>query len=92
MLKRSFSLGQVVATPGALQLLAECGQDIWPFLRRHACGDWGEVDAEDWKANDAALAHDDGRLFSSYSVNHQKLWVITESDRACTTILRPQDY
>jgi hypothetical protein len=92
MLKRSFSLGQVVATPGALSLLAEHGVSADAFLQRHACGDWGEVDVEDWKANDAALAHDDGRLFSTYSVNHQKLWVITESDRACTTILRPQDY
>jgi hypothetical protein len=92
MLKRSFSLGHVVATPGALSLLAEHGKDPLPFLRRHACGDWGDVDAEDWKANDAALAHDDGRLFSSYAVDHQKIWVITESDRSTTTVLLPQEY
>ncbi len=92
MLKRSFSLGHVVATPGALSLLAEHGISADSFLQRHACGDWGDVDAEDWKANDTALAHDDGRLFSSYAVNHQKLWIITESDRSSTCLLVPADY
>mgnify|MGYP001288012881 CR=1 FL=1 len=92
MLKRSFSLGQVVATPGALGLLAETGCTAESLLQRHTCGDWGDLDPEDWQANDAALAHDDGRLFSSYKIGNEKLWIITESDRACTTILRPQDY
>lgn len=92
MLKRSFSLGHVVATPGALSLLAEHGVSADSFLQRHACGDWGDVDAEDWKANDVALAHDDGRLFSRYAVDHQTIYVITESDRSTTTVLLPQDY
>jgi hypothetical protein len=82
MLKRSFSLRQVVATPGALSLLAETGCTAESLLQRHACGDWGNVDAEDWKANDAALAHDDGRLFTSYQIGNRKIWVITESDRS----------
>jgi hypothetical protein len=92
MLKRSFSLGQVVATPGALSLLAQHGKDPLHFLKRHACGDWGDLDVEDWQANDAALAHDDGRLFSSYRIEQQKLWIITESDRSSTCILLPADY
>jgi hypothetical protein len=69
MLKRTFPVGQVVATPGALGLLAEHGQNAQSLLQRHACGDRGDVDAEDWKANDAALAYDDDRLFSSYVVD-----------------------
>jgi hypothetical protein len=92
MLKRSFSLGQIVATPGALSLLAETGSRAESFLQRHACGDWGDVDAEDWKANDTALAHEDGRLFSSYRVGDQKIWVITEHDRSSTCLLVPSDY
>jgi hypothetical protein len=92
MLKRSFSLGQVVATPGALSLLAEHGIRPDSLLQRHACGDWGELDAEDWKANDAALAHGDGRLFSSYQIEHHKIWVITESDWSTTCLILPQDY
>jgi hypothetical protein len=92
MLKRSFSLGHVVATPGALSLLAETGCTAESFLQRHACGDWGDVDVEDWKANDAALAYDDGRLFSSYHIGNQKIFVITESDRSSTCVLLPSDY
>jgi hypothetical protein len=92
MLKRSFALGQVVATPAALTLLAEHGQDARKFLSRHACGDWGDIDAEDWKANDAALAHDDGRLFSSYQIEQETLWIITEADRSSSCLLVPADY
>lgn len=92
MLKRSFSLGKVVATPGALALLAERGVSAESILQRHAYGDWGDVDPEDWKANDAALAHDDGRLFSSYQIDQQRLWIITECDRTSTCILLPADY
>jgi hypothetical protein len=92
MLKRSFALGQVVATPAALALLAEQGHDVRHFLQRHACGDWGDIDAEDWQADDTALAHDDGRLLSSYAVNQQKIWILTESDRSSTCIMVPGDY
>ena len=92
MLKRTFSLGHVVATPGAVSLLGETGSSAEYFLQRHACGDWGDVDAEDWQANDRALAHDDGRLFSSYQIDQQKLWIITEADRSSTCMLLPSDY
>ena len=39
-----FSLGQTVATPGAIDALAESGQTPTEFLSRHISGDWGEVD------------------------------------------------
>ena len=50
-----FPLGQVRATPCALEALAESGQDADFFLSRHIQGDWGVVDDEDWRANDEAL-------------------------------------
>jgi hypothetical protein len=34
-------LGQIVATPGALEALARAGQEAKLFLERHASGDWG---------------------------------------------------
>lgn len=37
-----FELGQVVATPGALQAIRSSGQTPSPFLRRHVNGGWGE--------------------------------------------------
>lgn len=85
-----FSLGQIVATANALSQLTH--EDIAPALSRHVKGDWGELDKEDWQANERALAHG-GRLFSSYrSASGVKFWIITEWDRSVTTVLLPEDY
>jgi hypothetical protein len=64
---------------------------ILALIKRHATGDWGDVDAEDGKANDEALKNG-GRLLSAYTVKGVKVWVITEADRSSTTLLLPQDY
>lgn len=83
-------LGNVVIT----QLVRE--NFTQPFLvaclTRHRLTDWGEVDAEDWEANDSALQND-ARLLSVYSApNGEKLWMITEWDRKTTTLLMPEEY
>jgi hypothetical protein len=62
-----FPLGRVVATPGALEALAEAGQEPVDFLDRHACGNWGVVPEEDWALNDEALRQG-LRLLSSYGL------------------------
>lgn len=87
-----FALGQVVATPGALDALSAAEQDGNDFLARHARGDWGEVDAEDKATNDEAVKEGQ-RLLSAYSLKGgQKLWIITEWDRSVTTLLLPDEY
>ena len=58
-----YALGQVGATPGALQdfgpaLIAE-------LLQRHLTGDWGDLDAHDIQANNQAL-RTGARLLSAY--------------------------
>ena len=63
--KPLFQLGRVVATPGALEALAEAGQTPWEFLARHARGDWGDVSDDDRQANDEAV-QDGSRLLSAY--------------------------
>ncbi|MBY0460682.1 MAG: hypothetical protein K2V38_25470 [Gemmataceae bacterium] len=42
-----FNPGQIVATPRAIEALAESGQDAGFFLDKHLSGDWGEMDADD---------------------------------------------
>ena len=87
-----FSLGQTVATPGALAALTESGQSPAEFLHRHVSGDWGEVDAEDQKANEDALIHGE-RLLSAYRTSKgERIWVITEADRSSTCCLTPDEY
>jgi hypothetical protein len=92
MKKLLFQLGAVVATPGALALLNQSNTNPADLLRRHQCGDWGDVPAEDFHANGAAVRYRD-RILSSYDVGtHQRIWIITEADRSTTTLLLPEDY
>lgn len=96
-----FNLGQIVATPGALALLARHGNGPEHFLSRHVCGDWGDVPREDALANNAALG-DDTRILSSYWVHgngqahREKLWLITDAGHrsgiTVTTLLCPSEY
>jgi hypothetical protein len=84
-----FSLGQTVATPGAIEAFDP--EFFNACLTRHLSGDWGEVCDEDKAANDAALKGE-GRLLSAYSKDGAKLWIITEWDRSVTTLLLPSEY
>jgi len=87
-----FPLGQVVATPGALEALDEAGQEPAEFLQRHITGNWGDLDEHDRNENELALKQG-LRLLSAYQTNKGvRLWVITEWDRSVTTILLPQEY
>ncbi len=90
--RKTFPLGRVVATPGALDAFATADEEYLPYLMRHAVGDWGELDPEDAQANDEA--HEEGgRLFSAYSLQAgTKVWIITEADRSSTCILLPDEY
>lgn len=85
-----FSLGKVVATPGAIAAVAH--YEILRALGRHERGDWGVMQREDWDANERALA-DEGRLLSVYfTAARVKFYVITEWDRSVTTVLLPSEY
>jgi hypothetical protein len=87
-----FSLGQVVATPGALDLLDRTATNAADLLQRHQSGDWGSVPTEDADLNDYSVTHE-GRLLSSYPLNDsERLWIITEWDRSVTTLLLPSEY
>lgn len=93
-----FSLGRIVATPGAIQALQEAEQSPEHFLSLHASGGWGDLDAHDRHVNDRAIAHEgdpdkQARVVSTYRTrNGVKLYVITEWDRSVTTILLPDEY
>jgi hypothetical protein len=87
-----FSLGQVVATPGALQALKEAKQEPWEFLERHQSGDWGELSQQDKRENELSLRKG-FRILSAYRTSKGvRLWIITEADRSATTILLPEEY
>jgi hypothetical protein len=87
-----FPLGRIVATRGAVEALARASADPVRYVARHACGDWGELDADDWSANERAL-REGARLLSAYRLpTGDRLWIITEADRTATTLLLPEEY
>src|SRR5688500_1192632 len=92
-----FDLGQILATPGAIEALEKTGQPPAEFLRRHPIGDWGDLSDEDKWLNDEAVI-DGSRILSAYHTSDgTKLWIISEASdedgrRAATTILLPEEY
>ena len=88
----AFELGQIVATPGALDALEDANQSPIEMVSRHAHLEQGELSDADHKENlfsvDKQL-----RIFSAFKTTlGVKLWVITEADRSATTILLPSEY
>jgi hypothetical protein len=87
-----FNPGSVFGTPGVLQAFQTAGDDPLAYFVRHLAGDWGEVNTEDWNANEESLRLGE-RLLSAYSMSDgTKFWIITERDRSATTFLLPSEY
>ncbi len=92
MSTHKFSLGQIVATPGALEALQQAGETPLPYVLRHVSGDWGELDAHDRHENERSLQLG-YRVLSAYTLpTCERIWIITEADRSATTLLLPQEY
>lgn len=85
-----FPMGLMIMTPGARDSVPP--SEMAQALRRHANGDWGDLDDDARQANDRALK-DGGRLLSAY---HTKsgvtFWIITNADRKITSVLLPEEY
>jgi len=84
-----FPLGQVVVTRNALETLSS--ESVQEALRRHASGEWGDLDDEDKQENELSLKQG-FRLFSAYNLEDERVYAITEADRSVTTILLAEDY
>ena len=91
MKRAKFALGQIVATPGALEVMKAAGIDGVALLSRHVTGDWGDLDEADKQENELSVQKG-FRILSAYGRGETRLWVITEADRSVTTILRPDEY
>lgn len=84
-----FSLGSLHLSPYARLISID---ETLAALGRHARGDWGELEKEDWDANDLALKSH-LRLVSRFVTRSGvPFWVITEADRSVTTVMLPEEY
>ena len=94
-----FVLGHVLATPQALQLLAQFNVQPFTLVNKHVTGNWGDLDSQDRWKNNLALVHSE-RIVSAYKLTRQdgaeriieKLVVITEADRSWTCVLTRDEY
>ena len=69
-----FPLGRILATPRAIEALEKAHQQPWTFLAKHACGDWGDLEAHDISEKELSLHHG-LRLLSSYTpAAGDRLW------------------
>lgn len=88
-----FKLGNIVATPAAIEAMQINNVDIASLLIKHVGGDWGGICSEDRLENELSIKNG-WRILSSYPLNDagDKVWVITEADRSSTCLLLPDEY
>ena len=87
-----FDLGRISVTPAALEALEAASLPaVLGLLRRHREGDWGDVPKADARENARSLKYG-WRVLSSYAINGERVWIITEADRSSTCILVPEEY
>lgn len=88
---KKFALGRLLVTPGAKEEMERVSVDEIELLGRHQGCDWSDMEIEDQKENEFSLDKH-LRVFSSYTYQNVKFWMITEADRSATTILLPNEY
>jgi hypothetical protein len=90
-IQTKFSLGRVLITPGAATEI--CGEEITRALRRHQCGDWGQLESEERACNEQVL-NAGGWLLSAYDdpETGSRFLIITQPDRMVTTVLIPSEF
>ncbi|WP_175867945.1 hypothetical protein [Burkholderia diffusa] len=87
-----FKLGRILATPAALEVIADAHASIIDLLIRHLRGDWGELSDSDRQRNEEAIVTGQ-RILSNYVLpGGRTVWLITEADRYATTFLLPGEY
>lgn len=90
-LKPLFHPGKFLVAPAAIEALRSNGVPVISVVLRHIAGDWGVVSEEDKRQNDVSIATG-LRLISIYRLPDQtRVLVITEWNRAHTTIERLND-
>ncbi|CAJ5405551.1 Type I restriction-modification system methyltransferase subunit [Burkholderia pseudomallei] len=87
-----FKLGHILATPGALEVIADAHVSIVDLLIRHMRGDWGDLSDSDRQQNELAITAGQ-RILSNYVLpSGRTVLLITEADRFATTFLLPGEY
>ena len=77
-----------------MEVNGEFANFVYNAFNRYVHRDWGDTCSEDCVSNNMALELGE-RIFAVYKYpGHREwtIWIITEWDRSCTTILFPSEY
>ncbi len=81
-----FPLGEVLATPRALEALNAARITLDELLDRHLAGDWGDISPAQRRVNDAGISAF-CNLASAYVLpDGQRLTIFTRGDRTHTLV------
>jgi hypothetical protein len=83
------ALGKVQITAAATAALKATETEGVFLLHRHLHGDWGDVTTQDALQNEIAMLLG-MRVLSRYALTSEaEIWILTQADRAMTTIMAP---
>lgn len=92
----AFELGKVFQTNGIYEARKENTQfdeEVAQSFMRYCQADFSDMEyQEDIETNKSAIANGDIRILGTYNTCLGKIYIITEWDRSCTTILFPDEY
>ena len=97
-MKATFKTGLTVMTRGIADRIEEDPQFaafVTESFGRYLSCDWGDLDKDDARSNDEAVADGNDRILAAYERKdhpEDKIWIITEWDRSATTVLFPSEY
>ena len=89
-----FKVGKVYMTSGINHAIDEdenYHKELINCFEKYLIGNWGDLCEEDKQANEDALINNE-RILAAYLTSKGKVYLITERDRSCTTILFASEY
>ncbi len=88
-----FELGKIFQTKGIYEARKkndEFDKEVIHSLTRYCLADFKDMVQEDAELNKSANGND--RIFGAYNTCLGKIYIITEYDRSCTTVLFADEY
>lgn len=90
-----FKTGNFYMTVGIASFMKDsrerCGL-IEDCVRKYINRDWGATSEEGRELNNEAVKNRRDRIFATYEVGEEKVFIITEADRSATTVLLASEY
>lgn len=89
-----FNLGEIVQTPKVSEARkkTQFNKEVERCLERYCQSDFSDMIQEDIELNNLAILYNTGRIIGGYDTSLGKIYIVTESNRSCTTIAFADEY